>query len=380
MSENNMNDKIVAVRLSKVRLPLKFAVSDAKVFTGRQKPVGDVAVLVAEIDADSGYSGMGFSYALRYGGEAQYAHAVELSPLLIGEDPNDIGKIWEKLIWAGASVGHSGIAVQAIAAFDTALWDLKAKRAHLPLAKFIGSYRDSVAVYNTSGGYLQAPIAEVVEKAKGSLAKGICGIKMKVGQPDTAEDLRRVETLRKELGDSVPIMIDANQQWDYPTALWFGRRVEDFDLTWIEEPLSAYDSLGHAALAAALDTPVASGEMLSSIFEQTHLINHQAVDILQPDAPRLGGITPFLKLAETADAAGLGLAPHFVMEIHIHLAACYPQEPWIEHFEWLEPLFNERLKIADGRMYLPAGHGLGFTLSDEMRDLTVDAVLCNTPD
>ena len=119
--------------------------------------------------------------------------------------------------------------------------------------------------------------------------------------------------------------------------------------------------------------------MLSSIFEQNHLISHQAVDILQPDAPRLGGITPFLRLAEMANDAGLGLAPHFVMEIHIHLAACYPQEPWVEHFEWLEPLFNERLKISDGRIYLPSGDGLGFTLSDEMRDLTVDSVLCSNP-
>ena len=127
-----------------------------------------------------GYHGMGFSYALRYGGEGQYAHAKELCPLVMGEDFNDITKIWHKLMWAGASVSRSGIAIQTIAAFDTALWDMKAKRANLSLAKLIGSHYDFLPVYNTSGGYLQALIEEVVEKSRISLANGIKGIKIKM--------------------------------------------------------------------------------------------------------------------------------------------------------------------------------------------------------
>ena len=344
--------------------------SDAKVLTGRQKPLEDVDVLVVEITSAHGLEGMGFSYALRYGGEGQYAHARELAPLLLGADPNDISKIWHKLMWAGASVGRSGIAIQSIAAFDTALWDLKARRADLSLAKLIGPHFDSLPVYNTSGGYLQAPIEEVVAKAKASLAKGIKGIKMKVGQPDIFVDLERVATLRQELGDRVPIMIDANQQWDRVTAMRFGRAVEQYNLVWIEEPLNAYDAEGHAELAAALDTPIATGEMLSSMHEQTALITNRSVDIIQPDAPRLGGVTPFLKLADIAYDNGLAMAPHFVMEIHIHLTACYPSESWVEHIEWLEPLFNERLEIVDGRMQVPTRPGLGLSLSDEMRNRT----------
>ncbi len=367
------NDSIASVKLSKVKIPLKFSVSDAKVLTGRQKPLECVDVLVVEITSSLGYAGMGFSYALRYGGEGQYAHARELAPLVLGEDPNDISKIWHKLMWAGASVGRSGIAIQAIAAFDTALWDMKARRAKLSLAKLVGSHYDSLPVYNTSGGYLQAPIEEVVEKAKISLTKGIKGIKMKVGQPDVATDLMRVETLRKELGDSVPIMIDANQQWDRVTAMRFGRAVEQFNLTWIEEPLNAYDAEGHAQLAAALDTPIATGEMLSSMYEQSALIKNKSVDIIQPDAPRLGGVTPFLKLTDMAYENGLSMAPHFVMEIHIHLTAAYPSESWVEHIEWIEPLFNEKLEIIDGRMQVPTAPGLGFTLSAEMRERTLEA-------
>jgi len=367
-------DFIKSVALSKVLLPLAAPVSDAKVYTGRQSPLRNVALLFAEILTTQGFEGIGFSYALRMGGEGQYAHARELASHLLGEDPNDIPKIWEKLLWAGASAGRSGIAVQALAAFDIALWDLKAKRADLSIAKLIGAYRDSVPCYNTSGGYLQAPIEEILENADRSLERGIRGVKIKVGQPDVAADLKRLEALRKHLGDSVPIMVDANQQWDRTTALRFGRRVEDLNLTWIEEPLDAYDVEGHAAIADVLDTPIATGEMLSSLDEHRMLINQGAVDIIQPDAPRIGGITPFLRLANLADQAGLDMSPHFVMEIHIHLAACYPREPWVEHFEWLEPLFNERLKIDNGRIEVPDRPGLGLSPSQHMRQWTIGTI------
>lgn len=373
MPANGPKDSIASVKLSKVKLPLQTAVSDAKVATGRQTPLKDVALLFAEIKSDQGLAGMGFSYALRIGGEGQYAHACELAPLILGEDPSDISRIWDKMLWAGATVGRSGISVQAMAAIDIALWDLKARRAGLPLSKLIGSFRDSVRCYNTSGGYLQAPIEEVLEKADRSLERGIKGVKIKVGQPDSMIDLRRVERVRKHLGDAVPVMVDANQQWDLPRALRFGRSVEPFNLEWIEEPLSAYDVEGHAALAAALETPVATGEMLSCESDIAAFIGSRALDVVQPDAPRLGGITPFLRVADLAAAANVAMAAHFVMEIHIHLAACYPTEPWVEHFEWLEPLFEERLVIRDGRMEVPDRPGLGYTVSDQMRRWTVAA-------
>ncbi|MEV6033246.1 mandelate racemase/muconate lactonizing enzyme family protein [Nonomuraea sp. NPDC051941] len=367
-------DRIRHVSLSSVTLPLDVPISDAKVLTGRQKPMTEIAFLFAEITTEDGHEGTGFSYSKRAGGPAQYAHAKEVGANLIGQDPSDIGKVYDTLLWAGASVGRSGVATQALAAIDVALWDLKAKRAGLPLAKLLGSYRDSVRTYNTSGGFLHAPIEEVKARATQSLKDGIGGIKIKVGQPDTKEDLRRLAAVREHIGDDVPLMVDANQQWDRPTALRFGRAVEELGLVWIEEPLDAYDAEGHAQLAAALDTPIATGEMLSSVAEHVRLIEARAADIIQPDAPRVGGITPFLRLATLADHAGLQLAPHFAMEIHLHLAAAYPREPWVEHFEWLNPLFNERLETRDGRMIVPDRPGLGFTLSEQCRKWTVDSV------
>lgn len=366
-------DSIQSIEITLNQVPLKQPLSDAKVLTGRQQPLSHVDLLCITVETQSGATGFGFSYSLRAGGNALFAHAKDLAPDLLGEDPNDIGRLWEKLAWAGASVARTGVTVQAIAAFDVALWDLKAKKAGLSLGKLIGVYRESVPTYNTSGGYLNATKEEVIANVDASLGRGIGGIKLKVGQPNLSRDIERVQLVRRHVGDEVPVMVDANQQWDYTTALRAGRILDQFNLTWLEEPLSAYDYAGHARLTEKLDTPIATGEMLSSVAECAELLRHNSVTFLQPDAPRIGGITPFLKIAAAADLARLKLAPHFVMEIHIHLACAYPHESWVEHIEWLEPAFEERLEIRDGRMHLPARAGLGFTLSEQGRACQVAA-------
>lgn len=364
-------DRIAHVQLRSIMLPLATAISDAKVLTGRQRPMREVAFLFVEITTEGGRSGIGFTYSNRAGGPGQFAHANEIADVLIGADPSDVDKIWTKLCWAGASVGRSGLATQAIAAIDTALWDLKAKRAGLPLAKLIGSHRDSVRTYNTSGGFLHTPIEEVKDLAAAALERGIGGIKLKVGQPDWRTDVARVSAVREHLDPDVPIMIDANQQWDRHTAIRMGRIFEEMNLVWIEEPLDAYDVQGHAALARSLDTPIATGEMLASVAEHVSMIDGGGVDVVQPDAPRVGGVTQYLKLAAYAEAKHLDVAPHFIMEIHCHLAAAYPKESWVEHFDWLDPLFNEHLEIRDGRMWLSKRPGLGITLSEQAHAWTV---------
>jgi L-talarate/galactarate dehydratase len=364
-------DRIAHLKLSSITLPLATPISDAKVLTGRQKPMTEVAFLFVEVTTENGHTGIGFSYSKRAGGPGQFAHAKEIADVLIGEDPSDIGRLWVKLCWAGASVGRSGLATQAIAAFDVALWDLKAKRASLPLSKLLGSYRDSVRTYNTSGGFLHTPIEQVLENSAAALEAGIGGIKLKVGQPDWRTDVARVTAVREYLDDDVPLMVDANQQWDRASAMRMGRIFEEFGLVWIEEPLDAYDAEGHAQLARALDTSIATGEMLASLAEHARLIEVGAADIVQPDAPRIGGITQFLKLAALAESKQLEIAPHFAMEIHCHLAAAYPIEPWVEHFDWLDPLFNEPLETRDGRMWVSDRPGLGFTLSEQAAAWTV---------
>jgi L-alanine-DL-glutamate epimerase-like enolase superfamily enzyme len=365
-------DRVEWLGLSLAFLPLAAPISDAKVLTGRQKPLTEVAFLFVELQTKEGHEGLGFSYSKRAGGPGLFAHAREIAPALLGEDPNDIARLWDKLVWAGASVGRSGLATQAIAAFDNALWDCKARRAKLPLAKLLGAQRDAVRCYNTSGGFLSTPLPDVLKNVEALLERGIGGIKIKVGQPDPMEDVKRVQAVHKLIDGRVELAIDANQQWDRVTALRFGRLVEPLNLLWIEEPLDAYDAEGHAQLAAALDTPIATGEMLTSVAEHAELIRQRSVDFIQPDAPRVGGITQFLKILALADQARLRLAPHFAMELHLHLAASYAHGPWVEHFDWLEPLFEERLTIKDGWMHVPNRPGVGLTLSEQARRWSVE--------
>ena len=130
-------------------------------------------------------------------------------------------------------------------------------------------------------------IDEVKERIDIALGQGIGAIKLKVGQPDPMIDLARIEAVRDHIGGNIPLAVDANQQWDRTTALRFGRIAEQFNLTWIEEPLDAYDAEGHAMLASELATPIATGEMLTSVAEHFELIRHNSVDFIQPDAPRV---------------------------------------------------------------------------------------------
>ena len=229
--------------------------------------------------------------------------------------------------------------------------------------------------YNTSGGFLSCPIEEVLDSVEaGRSPSGIGGIKIKVGHPDARVDMARLEAVADRIGGRVALMVDANQQWDRAAALRMCRNMEGFGLTWIEEPLDAYDVEGHAALAAAIDTPIASGEMLVSAAEHFAMIREHAVDFIQPDAARVGGITQFQRVTAMAQEAQLAMAPHFAMELHVHLSAAYPHTAWVEHFDWLDPLFNERQEIEGGRMVLSGRPGLGVTLSEQARAWTTRVV------
>ena len=363
---------VTRVRCALYRVPLKEPVSDAKVTTGRQRPLGDVDVVVATIATADGLEGIGFSYSKRAGGPALFAHAKQIAPLLVGEDPLDTSRIWEKLLWSAASVGRQGVAVQSLAAFDVALHDRKAKLAGISLAKLLGSHRDAVRCYDTTVGFLSVKLETVIAASERSLARGMGGIKLKVGG-EPREDIARVGALRKALGGDVAIMVDANQAWDRAAAKRIGRRLEEYDLTWIEEPLDAYDVKGHAALREALDTPIASGEMLSSATDLRRLLEADAVDVIQPDAVRIGGITPYRRVSDLADELGVTVAPHFATQLHVHLAACQPREGWVEWFDWLDPLFDERVELRDGKVVVPDRPGLGLTLSQRAGEWLLSA-------
>ncbi|MCO8289326.1 L-talarate/galactarate dehydratase [Tetragenococcus halophilus] len=371
-----MTDTIKNIEIKLLKVPLEKPVSDAKVITGKQTPLKEVMITCATIRTNDGREGFGYVYCKRNGGPAQYSLTKEYAPLLIDEDPDDISRLWNKLLWSSISIGAGGVAVQAITPFDIALWDLKAKKAELSISKLLGQFKEEVPCYNTSGGFLQDSIEEVIDNAQKVLSEGAGGIKIKVGQKDYKEDIRRVEALRKALGDDVPIMVDANQQWDVSTALKAGRYLDEYDLVWLEEPVGAYDVEGHYRLSRALETPIATGEMLVSFNEGLPYLNRRAFDVCQFDAPRIGGITQYKKVIDRCEEQQLVLAPHYSMELHLPLVACFNGEVWVEHFEWFEKMgiFNERVEMNNGLMKVPDRPGIGLTLNnDVVRKLIVDS-------
>jgi len=206
----------------------------------------------------------------------------------------------------------------------------------------------------------------MVSEFEAYLEQGMAGIKMKVGHDDPRVDIERVRQVRAALGDEAWIAVDANQKWDYPTALRVGRELEQLGIAWFEEPLLCEDIPGHARLAADLDIPVALGETLGSRFEFAAYLRADAVDIIQPDVIRVGGLTETLKIIALADAAQRPIAPHHMMEVSIHVACGVMHAGLIEYMPWIAAAFAQPAIIEDGHMLPPPKPGLGLELAEDV--------------
>ena len=203
----------------------------------------------------------------------------------------------------------------------------------------------------------------MMQKVQQDLSK--VGIKVKIGHADYRTDIQRVREVRKALGDEVWIAVDANQKWDFPTAVRVGRELEQLGIAWFEEPLLCEDIPGHARLAAALDIPIAMGETLGSRFEFDAYIRAHAADILQPDIVRVGGITEMVKVATMAEVAQLPVAPHHMMESTIQVACGVMSSAPIEYMPWVAGAFAEPAEIKNGCMLPPQKPGLGLEIPEE---------------
>ncbi|MCC6127306.1 MAG: mandelate racemase/muconate lactonizing enzyme family protein [Pirellulales bacterium] len=328
---------------------------------------GTVGVVVR---ADDGSTGCGYT-----GTHAHLAtdrlirdcivHA--FGPALVGEDPREVGYLWEKLfripsiLW----VGRMGITQLALSAIDVALWDLKAKAAGVPLWKLLGGGESRrIEAYNTDGGWLNWSKTQLVDDAKRLVSEGFRGIKIKIGSPDPLDDLERIAAVRKAIGPRVQFMVDANGRWDLPTAVRVGRHLADYDIRWFEEPLWFDDVAGHAALARGIATPIALGEQQYSLDAFRQFIAAEAVHYVQPDAVRIGGVTPWWQAADLAYAHRLPVVAHVgdMMQIHLQLSIAHPACEMLEYIPWLLECFEEPAAVEDGYYRVPRNPGAGTTL------------------
>lgn len=310
-------------------------------------------------DSD-GARGVGYSYTIGQGGPAVMSLLREtLVPRLLGQEAENIERIWRDLLFSTHATAVGAITSLALAAIDTALWDLRCKRAGLPLHRLAGGAKDSVPMYTTEGGWLHIETQALVEDALAAQAKGFSGSKIKIGRPHVSEDRDRLAAVRAAVGPAYEIMVDANQAFGRAEATRRAKVLEEFGIAWFEEPMPADDVMEHVRLAAATSVPIAVGESLYSISQFKDYLTLGAASIVQVDVARIGGITPWLKVAHMAEAQNVPVCPHFLMELHVSLVCAVTNAPWLEYIPQLDSVTRTGMSIATGRAIPSEAPGLG---------------------
>jgi len=318
--------RITDVRTIAVEVKLQQTVFDAN-YTMATKPA-----LLVEVDTDEGVVGLG--EAAHFGGPmASTAQVIEheLKPYLLGEDPGEIERLWERMHRRAYKHARGGVVIAAISGIDIALWDLRGKVANMPVWRLLGGYRKRVPAYATGGFYAEGKgIKQLVAEMETYVAAGFRAVKMKVGrnshvelsalrassergvaEVSFAEDLERVAAVRKAIGPEIRLAVDANGAWDVATAVKMGRAMEPYDIYWFEEPVWPDDVAGSREVAEKTAIAIAGYETCSyGIVDFARYISARAVHFVQPDVAWAGGLTESLKIAHLAQAANLPIAPH----------------------------------------------------------------------
>lgn len=346
--------RITRVELRMIDLKPKVERVDAiQSFVSQETPI------VTIHDSD-GASGTGYSYTIGTGGPSVMALLEQtLVPALIGKDADRIDGIWRDLLFLTHATAVGPITSLALAAIDIALWDLRCKKMGLPLWKAAGGSRDRIPLYSTEGGWLHLETATLVEDALAMKEQGFRGSKIKIGRAHLSEDRARLGAVRAAVGDSYEIMTDANQGFTLSEAIRRAKVLEEFGIGWFEEPLPADDVLSHQELSRRTHVPIAVGESMYSLSQFKDYLQVGAAQIVQVDVARIGGITPWLKVAHLAEAHSVMVCPHFLMELHLPLVCAVPNAKWLEYIPQLDGVTRQNMQISNGDAVPSDEPGLG---------------------
>ena len=328
---------------------------------------------IVKVTTDEGYVGIGESL-VRFAPDATHSIIQELKPVLIGKDPFDIESLWEKMFSIMRSRGHSkGFMIEAISGVDIALWDLIGKVLKLPVYKLLGGcFRERIEVYASSLLFKNTDV--LVKEAIELVDEGFTSIKLKIGR-NSETDIKNVKTIRDALGYNIKLMVDANGAYGFHTALKLGRKLERYEVYWFEEPLPPYDTHNYVKLSEKLDIPIAAGESEFTRYGFRDLLVSKAVNIIQPNVSRAGGLSECKKIATMASAFNIPYAPHtgasssVCIVASLHLAACIQNFLIFEYMYPPNPLKDELLlkpafKLKDGYITVPTKPGLGIELNE----------------
>jgi L-alanine-DL-glutamate epimerase-like enolase superfamily enzyme len=316
---------------------------------------GTVTVTVHSDEGVAGKGSAGFGRVRSAAGTLQRIIDESLAPLVVGEDPFFIKKVREKLWQETEYHGTVGLALFGVSAIDIALWDLMGKATGQPVYKLLGAHRDRVPAY-AMVGWLNYSEDELKRVCAQAVEQGYRAVKMKVGCPTLKEDVRRIEAVLSAVGEGVRVMVDANQVFNLSEALLRGRAYQDLGCYWFEEPLPADDVDGLAELTARLDIRIASGENTYGKRAFRQMLQRRAVDVIQGDLRRGGGVTELMEVAALADAFNIPYASHGGGAVQLHMLAAMPNACYLES-GLLSP--TSRLRLEEGCLVVPEGPGFG---------------------
>ncbi len=354
--------KIRSVEASVLRIPL----ARQPAFSNRRMTHRDYALV--RVRTEDGVEGI--AYCLE---GVLVAAAIDelLGPMVVGEDPFDHRRLWDRMFRSSLQVGRRGAVMRGISLIDIALWDIVGKATGQPIHRLLGSTARDVRAY-ASGGYYFADgdLRSLESEVRDYAERGFDAIKMKIGRLDAAGDAARVRCVREAVGPGVQLMVDANNAWDsLPAAMATIRAIEPYDVFWVEEPTLPDAMALSARIAALSNVPIATGELESTLGAFEQLVRYGAAEILQPDVTVVGGVTEFLRVADFAAAHGLAIAPHYFWDLHAPLVAACPNALMAEYFVHddvvnFDLVLEAPVEAEAGRLPLSDRPGFGLKLDE----------------
>ena len=354
--------KITRLRTQVVHLPI-----DPPIQSSIMGALRTADCVLTFLDTDDGLTGEGLVMTINNRRLGVIHEMIRnLEDLVIGLDPRLGGSLnaraWKELNF----LGYEGVSIIGLAALDNAVWDLRGKAAGLNVAHLIGACRAAVPTYASGGLWLGGSLDDLQAQARGFVERGFRAMKTRVGPGDPDAMVARVRAVREAIGPDIALMVDANQQMTVKQAIRIGRMMEDLNLTWFEEPVICHDHEGEAQIAAALDTPIASGETVYTHRGILGMLEARSADVLMPDLQRMGGPTEFLKAGHLCEAFHIPCASHLFPEMSLALLATLPGGYYLEHMPWFEPIYRERIELdANGHAVVPDRPGWGFSFDPD---------------